>query len=115
LADKTLVLVTTTGSVEGSRIVKYIDIVSGETIVGANFIRDFLANITEVIGGRSGAYERSLRDAKKTAIQEMVEEAKKLGANAVVGVSIDYDSVGLGEDRGSMLMVTASGTAVVIE
>lgn len=108
-------LVTTTDGVEGRRITKYLGIVTGEAIMGANFLRDFLANITEVIGGRSGAYEKSLREGRENALREMMEDAQKKGANAVVGVSVDYDSVVLGEDRGSMMMVTATGTAVVVE
>lgn len=108
-------IVTTTGTVEGRQIKQYLGVVSGEAIMGANFLRDFLANITEVIGGRAGAYERSLRGGRDNAIKEMMEAAAKLGANAVVGVSMDYDSVALGEDRGSMLMVTAYGTAVKLE
>ena len=98
-------LVTTTPIIEGKRIIHYYGIVSGETIIGANVFRDF-------VGGRSGAYEEVLRQAKETAIKEMEEQAARLGANAVIGVDLDYETVG---GSGSMLMVTATGTAVVIE
>ncbi len=108
-------LVTTTDVVEGRRVTRYLGIVTGEAIMGGNFIKDFLANITEVIGGRSGAYEGSLRKGKEIALREMSEEAQKLGGNAVIGVDLEYSAVELGEGRGSMLMVTANGTAVVIE
>ena len=93
-------LVTTTPIIEGKRIVKYYGIVSGETIIG------------DIVGGRSGAYEEVLRMAKDTALQEMQAQAAKLGANAVIGVDLDYETVG---GSGSMLMVTANGTAVTIE
>ena len=89
----------------------YYGIVTGETIIGANFVRDFFAGIRDIIGGRSGSYEKVLREAKDTAIGEMAREAERLGANAVIGVSIDYETVG---NNGSMLMVTCSGTAVEI-
>ena len=105
-------LVTTTPIIEGKRIIHYYGIVSGETIIGANVFRDFLAGIRDFVGGRSGAYEEVLRQAKETAIQEMEEQAARLGANAVIGVDLDYETVG---GSGSMLMVTATGTAVVIE
>jgi uncharacterized protein YbjQ (UPF0145 family) len=101
-------LVTTTPTIEGKRITRYFGIVSGETILGANVFRDFMAGITDIVGGRSGAYEEELRRAKETAINEMVEQAKRLGANAVIGVDLDYETI-----RESMLMVTAAGTAVV--
>lgn len=89
----------------------YYGIVTGETIIGANFVRDFFAGIRDIIGGRSGSYEKVLREAKDTAIDEMAREAERLGANAVIGVSIDYETVG---NNGSMLMVTCCGTAVEI-
>jgi uncharacterized protein YbjQ (UPF0145 family) len=101
---------TTTPTVEGHRTTRVIGIVSGETILGANIFRDFLAGIRDIVGGRSGAYETVLRDARKTALAEMSREAQSLGANAVVAVDIDYETVGKG-----MLMVTACGTAVVIQ
>ncbi|GAA4793418.1 heavy metal-binding domain-containing protein [Olivibacter ginsenosidimutans] len=105
-------LVTTTPNIEGKRIVKYIGLVSGETIIGANFFKDIFAGIRDFIGGRASAYERVLREAKDTAILEMQQYAAAVGANAIVGVDLDYETVGKG---GSMLMVTVSGTAVVLE
>ena len=105
-------LVTTTPIIEGKRIIRYYGIVSGETIIGAIVFRDFLAGIRDFVGGRSGAYEEVLRQAKDTAIREMEEQAARLGANAVIGVDLDYETVG---GSGSMLMVTATGTAVTIE
>jgi uncharacterized protein YbjQ (UPF0145 family) len=102
-------LVTTTPNIEGKHITRYFGIVSGETILGANVFRDFMAGITDIVGGRSGAYEEELRRAKDTAIAEMVEQAKRMGANAVIGVDLDYETI-----RESMLMVTAAGTAVLI-
>lgn len=103
---------TTTPMVEGRRIVTYYGVVTGETIIGANVMRDFLAGIRDFFGGRSGAYEEVLREAKNTALEEMSREAQRLGANAVVGIDLDYETVG---GSGSMLMVTCSGTAVRIE
>lgn len=99
-------------TIEGKRITKYYGIVTGETIIGANLFRDFFASIRDIVGGRSGSYEEVLRQAKDTALREMQDQAALLGANAVVGVDLDYETVG---DSGSMLMVTASGTAVRIE
>ena len=105
-------LITTTPNIEGKRITRYYGIVSGETIVGANIFRDFFASIRDVIGGRSNSYEEVLRKAKDSALREMEEQAMRLGANAVIGVDLDYETVG---QNGSMLMVTASGTAVSIQ
>lgn len=105
-------LLTTTPCIEGKKIVRYYGIVSGETIIGANVFRDFLAGIRDFIGGRSGSYEEVLREAKETALREMSDQAAALNANAVVGVDLDYETVG---SSGSMLMVTCSGTAVYIE
>ena len=105
-------LLTTTPSVEGKHITAYYGVVSGETIIGANFLRDFMASVRDFLGGRSKAYEEVLREAKQTALREMEEEAQRLGANAVVGSDIDYETVG---QSGSMLMVTCSGTAVRLE
>ena len=105
-------LLTTTPTVEGRRIVTYYGVVTGETIIGANVMRDFLAGIRDFFGGRSGAYEEVLREAKNTALEEMSREAQRLGANAVVGIDLDYETVG---GSGSMLMVTCRGTAVRIE
>lgn len=100
-------ILTTTPQIEGRTIAEYRGIVSGETIIGANLIRDFLASIRDVVGGRSQAYEKVLREAKETALNEMTEEAAGLGADAVVGIDLDYETL-----NGSMLMVTCSGTAV---
>lgn len=105
-------IVTTTPTVEGRRIASYRGIVSGEAILGANIFRDFFASIRDVVGGRSGSYERVLRDGRDTAIREMVEEAERLGAHAVVGVQLDYGALGANE---GMMMVTANGTAVTLE
>ena len=103
-------IVTTTTSLEGKPVKQYLGVVTGETIVGANIIRDVQARFRDVFGGRSGAYEQELRKARETALQEMQEEAQKRGANAILAVDIDYETVG-----GTMLMVTASGTAVQVE
>lgn len=105
-------LLTTTSVVQGKEIREYKGIVSGEAILGANIFRDFFANIRNIVGGRSGAYEQALREAKEIALREMQEAAEQLGANAVVGVDLDYENITFG-DSGSMLMVTANGTAVV--
>jgi uncharacterized protein YbjQ (UPF0145 family) len=105
-------LVTTTPSVEGRKIVKYIGLVTGETIIGANIFKDLFAGITDIVGGRSSSYERVLREGKDTAVNEMQQYAAALGANAIVGVDLDYETVGSG---GSMLMVSANGTAVILE
>lgn len=105
-------LLTTTPTVEEKKIVTYYGIVSGETIIGANVLRDFMAGLRDFFGGRSGSYEEVLREAKQTALQEMSNEAERMGANAVVGIDLDYETVG---SSGSMLMVTCSGTAVRIE
>ena len=102
-------ILTTTHEIEGRRIERYLCIVFGEAIVGANVLRDLLAQIRDIVGGRSGAYEAELRRARETALAEMAEAARRLGADAVVGVDLDYEVLGSGN---SMLMVTASGTAV---
>lgn len=102
-------LMTTTPSVEGKQIVRYLGVVTGETIIGANVFRDFLAGVRDFFGGRSASYEAVLREAKDTALEEMARQAEALGANAVVGIDLDYETVG---GSGSMLMVTCSGTAV---
>jgi uncharacterized protein YbjQ (UPF0145 family) len=106
-----VMLVLTTPNIEGKRITRYLGLVTGETIIGANIVRDFMASITDIIGGRSTAYEESLREAKRIAMEEMIAEAERLGANAVLSVDIDFETVG----QGSMLMVSFSGTAVVAE
>jgi len=105
-------LVTTTHNVEGKRILEYKGLVAGEAILGANLFRDLFASIRDIVGGRAGSYERVLNEARKTAVSEMTDKAEQLGANAVIGVDIDYETVGT---NGSMLMVTAAGTAVRIE
>lgn len=105
-------LVTTTPNVEGRKIVKYIGLVNGEAIIGANIVKDFFAGIRDVVGGRAGAYEQGLREAKSIAVKEMVDQAHRLGANAVIGVDLDYETIG---NNGSMLMVSANGTAVLLE
>jgi uncharacterized protein YbjQ (UPF0145 family) len=102
-------LLTTTSVIDGKQIVKYHGLVSGEAILGANIFRDLFAGIRDIVGGRSAAYEKELRRAKELAIQEMSEQAQALGANAIVGIDLDYETVGQG---GSMLMVSANGTAV---
>jgi uncharacterized protein YbjQ (UPF0145 family) len=102
-------IVTTTGSVEGRPITSYIGIVSGEVIVGANIFKDLFAGVRDIVGGRAGAYERTLNQAREQAIIELKEEARKVDADAVVGVSIDFESIG---SASTMLMVTMTGTAV---
>lgn len=103
--------ISTTPNLEGHPIQKYLGVVTGETIIGANVFKDMMAGITDFFGGRSTTYEKVLIQAKDTAIQEMVDRAGQWGANAIVGIDIDYETVG---GSGSMLMVTCSGTAVVI-
>lgn len=105
-------LLTTTPQVEGRRIIAYKGVVTGETIIGANFVKDFFANIRDIVGGRSGSYESVLIEAKETSMTEMTQRAERLGANAIVGIDIDYETIG---QNSSMLMVATSGTAVVIE
>ena len=104
-------ILSTTPTIEGHQILEYKGIVTGETIIGANFMKDLFAGIRDIIGGRSNSYEKVLRKAKDTAMAEMEERASAVGANAIVGIDIDYETVG---QSGSMLMVAASGTAVVI-
>lgn len=103
-------ITTTTDGVDGRTIQSYLGIVAGEAVMGTNIFRDLFAGIRDIVGGRAGSYEKELRKAKATAIEEMVEQAEKLGADAVVGVDLDYEHLGTG-DR-SMLMVCANGTAV---
>ncbi|MGE5364596.1 MAG: heavy metal-binding domain-containing protein [Bacteroidota bacterium] len=105
-------IVVTTPGVEGKKVVKYLGIVSGEAILGANIFKDFFAGIRDIVGGRSAAYEKELREAKDIAIQEMMEQARSLGGNAVLAVDLDYETLG---QSSSMLMVSATGTAVVLE
>ena len=102
-------LLTTTNTIEGRQITQYYGIVSGETIIGANMFKDFFAGFRDIVGGRAGSYESVLREAKEIAMKEMSEQAKSMGANAVIGIDLDYETVGA---NGSMLMVTAAGTAV---
>jgi uncharacterized protein YbjQ (UPF0145 family) len=104
-------LLSTTSTLEGKQI-RYLGIVSGEAILGANVFRDFFAKITDIVGGRSGAYEAELRKAKAIAMEEVQEQARQMGANAVIGIDIDYETIQVGSG-GSMLMVSVSGTAVV--
>lgn len=106
-----IMTITTTPTIEGHPIREYKGLVTGETIIGANFMKDFFAGIRDIVGGRSGSYESVLREAKDTALKEMEERAEMMGANAIVGVDLDYEALG---SNSSMLMVTASGTAVVI-
>ncbi|MDP3313885.1 heavy metal-binding domain-containing protein [Lutibacter sp.] len=104
-------ILTTTNSIDSHSVKEYLGIVTGETIIGANIFKDFLAGIRDIVGGRSGSYEKVLREAKDTALIEMEVQAQKLGANAVIGIDLDYETIG---KNGGMLMVTASGTAVKI-
>jgi len=104
-------LTLTTPSIEGKKITKYHGLVTGEAILGANIFRDFFAGIRDIVGGRSAAYEEELRKAKDIAVEEMQIQARSMGANAIVGVDLDYETVG----NGTMLMVSASGTAVTVE
>ncbi|WP_170013900.1 heavy metal-binding domain-containing protein [Pontixanthobacter rizhaonensis] len=105
------ITVSTTPTLEGQPIQQYLGIVTGEVIVGANLFRDLFANIRDIVGGRSGSYERILSDARKQAIEEIQAECAAMGGNAVVGIDLDYEVIG---DTGSMLMVSASGTAVKV-
>ncbi|TXE04382.1 YbjQ family protein [Algoriphagus aquimarinus] len=102
-------IVTTTNTLDGYSVEQYLGIVSGETIIGANLFKDFFASITDIVGGRSSAYEQVLREAKATAMNEMEMQARAFGANAIVGIDLDYETI-----RDGMLMVTASGTAVKV-
>jgi uncharacterized protein YbjQ (UPF0145 family) len=104
-------ILTTTPQIEGHTIREYKGVVTGETIIGANFVKDFFAGIRDIVGGRSACYEQVLREAKDTSLKEMMERAQAMGANAIVGIDIDYETIGA---NGSMLMVATSGTAVVI-
>lgn len=104
--------VTTTPNIEGKRIIKYCGIITGEAILGANLFKDLFAGIRDLVGGRSATYERELQRARDIALQELQQRAQEQGANAVVGVDLDYEVLGQGN---GMLMVSASGTAVVVE
>lgn len=107
-------LTVTTDVVEGKRIKRHLGIVTGEAILGANIFRDFFAGIRDIVGGRSAAYEKELRSAREIAQAEMQEVAASMGGNAVVGVDVDYENISMGQG-GGMLMVSMSGTAVVLE
>lgn len=104
-------ILTTTPQIESHTILEYKGVVTGETIIGANIVKDFFAGIRDIVGGRAGSYEDVLREAKDTSLKEMMERAQIMGANAIVGIDIDYETIG---SNGSMLMVATSGTAVVI-
>lgn len=106
-------IVTTTSTLQDRHIRDYLGVVSGEAILGANIFRDLFAGVRDIVGGRSAAYERSLREAKDIAMREMLDAAEGLGANAVIGVDLDYENITFGSG-GGMLMVTASGTAVLV-
>ena len=106
-----IMILSTTPTIEGHTIREYKGVVTGETIIGANFVKDFFAGIRDIVGGRSASYEKVLREAKDSALQEMMERANMMGANAIVGIDLDYETIGA---NGSMLMVAASGTAVVL-
>lgn len=105
-------IVTTTPGVEGRRITRYLGVVGGEAVMGANIFRDLFAGIRDIVGGRSGSYEKVFKGTRAAAMEDLVAEAEALGANAIVGIDIDYEVIG---DKGSMLMVSANGTAVVLE
>ncbi len=105
-------IITTTHNIEGHRITEYLGVVTGEAVLGSNFLRDFFAKVRDVVGGRSGAYEKELAKARETAFREIEDEALEVGANAIVGIDLDYEVMG---ETGSMLMVSISGTAVKIE
>ena len=106
-----MMLVLTTNNIDGKRINRYLGLVTGEAILGANIFRDFFAGIRDIVGGRSAAYEEELRKAKQIAISEMIDEARARGGNAIIGVDLDYETISVGQG-GGMLMVSASGTAV---
>ncbi|MBL8480032.1 MAG: heavy metal-binding domain-containing protein [Sterolibacteriaceae bacterium] len=103
---------TTTPSFEGKKIAKYCGVVAGEAVLGANIFKDLFASVRDIVGGRSGTYENELRKARQIALDELAEQARELGANAVVGIDIDYEVLG---EKNGMLMVSASGTAVVVQ
>ena len=111
---KELAPIVTTPTLEGRRITRYLGLVSGEAILGANIFKDLFAGVRDIVGGRSAAYEQELRKAKSIALEEMEAEATQLGGNAIVAVDLDYETVQMGSG-GGMLMVSASGTAVVVE
>lgn len=102
-------ILSTTHTIEGKQITAYLGIVSGEAIIGANLFKDLFASITDIVGGRSASYEKVLKEAKENALQEIADKAAGLGADAVIGIDLDYETIG---NNGSMLMVSANGTAV---
>ena len=104
-------ILSTTPQIEGRPVREYKGVVTGESIIGANFVKDIFAGIRDIVGGRAGSYEKVLIEAKDTSMQEMMQRAEALGANAIIGIDIDYETIGA---NGSMLMVATSGTAVVI-
>jgi uncharacterized protein YbjQ (UPF0145 family) len=106
------VIVTTTNAIEGREIARYVGLVAGEAVMGTNVFRDMFAGIRDIVGGRSGSYEKELKKARELAVEEMTADAMEMGANAVIGVDIDYETVG---EKGSMLMVIAAGTAVILK
>ena len=105
-------ILTTTPTIEGKRVTRYLGVVTGEAIIGANIFSDFFAKVRDIVGGRAGAYENALADARKIAMEDLQAAAAKLGANAVIGIDLDYEV--LGQNNG-MLMVSVSGTAVALE
>jgi uncharacterized protein YbjQ (UPF0145 family) len=105
-----MMIVTTTPTLQGKEIEQYLGIVSGEAIMGANVVRDFLASVTDIIGGRSGAYENKLSEGREIALKEMEDKARRLGANAVIGVDLDFETL-----RDGMMMCVATGTAVFVK
>lgn len=105
------IILTTTNTIEGRKVVDYKGVIFGEVVNGVDFVKDFAAGITNFLGGRSGSYENELIDARMNALDELKKRAESLGANAVIGIKVDYETLG----QGNMLMVTASGTAVVVE
>lgn len=110
MSDKSALIVTSTDGIEGRKITQYLGIVSGEAVMGTNIFRDMFAGIRDIVGGRSGSYEKELRNAKSLAMEGMLDQARDMGADAIVSVDLDYESIG-GNDK-SMLMVCANGTAV---
>jgi len=105
-------IITTTDGIDGRRVTSYLGVVAGEAIMGTNIFRDFFAGIRDIVGGRSGSYEKELRRAKELAMESMVEEARELGADAIVAVDLDYETIG-GSEK-TMLMVVVNGTAVTL-
>lgn len=111
LSNQLFMITTTTPNIEGHSIDRYLGVISAEVIIGANFFKDILGGLRDIFGGRSGTYERVLEEARQNALNELVQKAQIMGANAVVGIDLDFETVGA---KGSMLMVIASGTAVVV-